>query len=323
MFRMNLAQTAPRDHEDFLDVFLTENCALPLRTRKVFADQPMDYDITHHDFGRAEVVDITFANYYGAAPRSFPKSSDEKVMAIALPKGPMKIAQADRSLETHAHSIVPFWGYAPYTLQIEAAISYQAVVVPVSIIGLPDLLVRNLTGVDLGESPLATIFANHLHGLLSLGVVDHVAGAMLEQTTMDLLRALFVTAAGDEFLAREPLEATLVTRARAYIESRLWDPDLSVSKVATHLGISRTRAYAIIAELGIDFTEWVRNRRLEKAAQELASPATTAISIHEVARRVGFRDHSTFTRAFTARYGMAPTGWRAQSLGATDAFPTR
>ncbi|MGL4255179.1 MAG: hypothetical protein ACRCSL_02525, partial [Microbacterium sp.] len=191
---MNLAQTAPRDHEDFLDVFLTENCALPLRTRKAIPDQPMEYELTHHDFGRAEVVDITFSNHLGVAPTRFPQSSDEKVIAIALPRGPMKISQGDRSLETHDHSIVPFWGYAPYALRIEESIRYQAVVLPVGMLRLPDLLVRNLTGTDLGDSPLAGIVSHHLQGLVALGDVDQIAGAMLEQTTVDLLRALLVTA---------------------------------------------------------------------------------------------------------------------------------
>jgi AraC-like DNA-binding protein len=323
LFRMNLAQTAPRDHEDFLDVFLTENCALPLRTRKAFPDQPMEYELTHHDFGKAEVVDITFSNHWGVAPTRFPQSSDEKVIAIALPKGPMKISQGDRALETHDHSIVPFWGYAPYALWIEDSIRYQAIVLPVSMLGLPDLLVRNLTGTDLGDSPLAGIVSHHLEGLVALGDVDQIAGAMLEQTTVDLLRALLVTAAGDEFMAREPLEATLVTRARIFIESHLWDPELSVTRVATHLGISRTRAYEIIADLGIDFTEWLRNRRLERAAKELGTHAAGALPISELARRVGFQEHSTFTRAFTARYGMSPSAWRAQSRDSNGSLPTR
>ena len=37
------------------------------------------------------------------------------------------------------------------------------------------------------------------------------------------------------------------------------------------------------------------------------------VTISEIAFRWGFRDHSTFTRAFHRAYGMSPTEWRARS----------
>ena len=135
----------------------------------------------------------------------------------------------------------------------------------------------------------------------------------LARPTVELVRTLLTVTAGDESLARGPMRATLAERIMRFMESALGDPDLNVGTVARAHHISERYVYAILQEQGIVFGDWVRAKRLHECAQLLADPRAERVTISEIAFRWGFRDHSTFTRAFHRAYGMSPTEWRARS----------
>lgn len=212
--------------------------------------------------------------------------------------------------------MVAFWGYAPYRAEVREEITYHALVAPADALGLPKLLVHNVTGVDIGRSPLAAVFAAHVRALLALPEMTEREETALAGPTLELLRALLVTAAGDEFAAREPLRRTVELRAIAHLEAHFTDRDISIENLARHLGVSRTTAYCVLRDMGIVFTEWVRERRLARAAHLLVAPTTALVPIGEVGVAVGIPDPATFARAFRARYGQSPSAWRA---GATVA----
>ncbi|WP_106814229.1 helix-turn-helix domain-containing protein [Microbacterium timonense] len=317
---MDLAETPANDREEYLD-FLTTNCAVPFRSRTAHTEQPMTFVHMHREIGSMTVFENTYSNYSGVRPLGIARSSDEKMITIGMPMGPMGFAQGDSQVQGAARSMVAFWGLAPYGAEVRQEIYYSALVAPIEDLGLPTVLVRNITGIELGSSPLATVFASHVRTLLALPEMTLEEEAALAGPTLELLRALLVTAAGDEFEAREPLNRTLMLRAMSFLEANFASPELSVAQLATHLGVSRTRAYALLSEAGIGFTEWLRERRLERAVQMLESPSSGLMSIGEIARQVGFRDHATFTRAFRAQYGSAPTEWRARVRGNVDELP--
>ncbi|MWA07416.1 helix-turn-helix domain-containing protein [Actinomadura sp. LD22] len=65
---------------------------------------------------------------------------------------------------------------------------------------------------------------------------------------------------------------------------------------------------------GIAVSSWIRRLRLERARRDLGDPALDAVPIRRIAARWGFNDHATFTRAFRAAYGIAPSDHRRRSL---------
>jgi AraC-like DNA-binding protein len=65
----------------------------------------------------------------------------------------------------------------------------------------------------------------------------------------------------------------------------------------------------VLAESGLGLKDWIRSRRLEACRQELATTASGTI-IAAVARRHGFSNMSSFSRAFRAEYGLSPSEWR-------------
>ena len=75
--------------------------------------------------------------------------------------------------------------------------------------------------------------------------------------------------------------------------------------------------YKVLAERGISLADWIRTHRLEACRQELAR-ACPATIIAAVARRHGFCDMSSFSRAFRAEYGChRGTGATTASLSET------
>lgn len=78
----------------------------------------------------------------------------------------------------------------------------------------------------------------------------------------------------------------------------------SLAALARRVGMSATKlSFGFGAEFGETMPEFVRRRRFERARELLAA---SDLQVREVARRVGYRHHSTFTAAFTRYFGVAP-----------------
>jgi transcriptional regulator GlxA family with amidase domain len=85
---------------------------------------------------------------------------------------------------------------------------------------------------------------------------------------------------------------------------------LTASHLAEVAGLSRSRfEHLFKAETGERFRRALRDIRLSRADALLAG---STLSIKEVACRVGFLSTASFSRAFTERYGQAPSQWRGR-----------
>ncbi len=90
------------------------------------------------------------------------------------------------------------------------------------------------------------------------------------------------------------------------IEAELGDPELSLTKVARHQGISPRNMQKLFEFGSQSFGQYVRTRRLERCHADLGSPLQAHLSISEICFRWGFNDAAHFSRAFRAQYGMTP-----------------
>lgn len=129
-----------------------------------------------------------------------------------------------------------------------------------------------------------------------------------------------VTALVTEKLARSvltaPQDATLL-RIRTHIENRLSDPDLTPDSIAEAHGISRRYLFKLFAAQDLTVAGWIRTRRLERCARDLASPARAKEPISTVAARWGLLDCRHFSRMFKAEYGETPRDFRRRTLMST------
>lgn len=100
--------------------------------------------------------------------------------------------------------------------------------------------------------------------------------------------------------------AALLRSIQAYLEDRLWRGDLSPERLAPRFGMSARSIQRLFEREGTTFTEFLRERRLDRAHRMLVSRRFDGTSITDVSLACGFGDLSHFYRLFRARFGMTP-----------------
>lgn len=95
----------------------------------------------------------------------------------------------------------------------------------------------------------------------------------------------------------------------AYIEENLTTSQLSVEKLARHVGMSRGTLYSKILEMsGQTPIEFIRSIKLEKAAMLLEK---SDMNISQIAFAVGFTAPNYFAKSFKAQYHMLPSEYKS------------
>lgn len=93
-------------------------------------------------------------------------------------------------------------------------------------------------------------------------------------------------------------------KAAAAVSAHMTDSDYSVDALASDLCMSRANLHRKLRAInGQTPTDFIRNQRLERAAQLLR---TTSHSVNEIADLVGFSYASYFTKCFKEKYGVLP-----------------
>jgi AraC-like DNA-binding protein len=110
--------------------------------------------------------------------------------------------------------------------------------------------------------------------------------------------------------------AALLAQAKAYIETRLQDPDLRPGEVARAQFISVRYLQKLFQAEGLTMLEWLRTARLVHARRDLADASQAHRTVAEIASAWGFRHPGNFRRAFRAEFGLTPTQFRRSTLHA-------
>ncbi len=101
---------------------------------------------------------------------------------------------------------------------------------------------------------------------------------------------------------------------KADIEIRLTDKDLSLTSFATARGVTVRHLQKLFEAEGRTFSDYVLERRLERARQLLLNTVVTPRPISTIAFDLGFGDLSYFNRTFKKRFGVTPRETRARSV---------
>ena len=103
------------------------------------------------------------------------------------------------------------------------------------------------------------------------------------------------------------LRASLLDDANAIVE-RDYASDLSLDDIARRVASSRRQLQRAYAEIGgTTFRDHLTRVRMDRAAELLASRALT---VREVAHRVGYRQPAQFAKAFRRHRGVSPSHFR-------------
>jgi AraC-like DNA-binding protein len=106
------------------------------------------------------------------------------------------------------------------------------------------------------------------------------------------------------------LRTSLYHEANAIVE-REYAADLSLDDIARRVASSRRQLQRAYAEIGATtFRDHLTDVRMQVAAELLS---TRALTVRDVAHRVGYRQPAQFAKAFRRRHGVAPSDFRAGS----------
>jgi AraC-like DNA-binding protein len=159
---------------------------------------------------------------------------------------------------------------------------------------------------DAGIAAIVGPFLRHVgDGLLDGRVGEQ--DTSLGDGIVDLVRGLY---AGREHPPVASPRSLLFDEVRHAVQERLHDPGLSPASVAGAHFISVRHLHRLFADEGVTFSEWVRDRRLERCRRDLADPALAGETVLAIAVSWGFRNPSHFSRLFRAAYGCSPTAAR-------------
>src|SRR4051812_48419162 len=102
---------------------------------------------------------------------------------------------------------------------------------------------------------------------------------------------------------------TSLFQEAAEIVDREYASDLSLDDIARRVASSRRQLQRAYAEVGeTTFRDHLTRIRMQKAAEMLS---TRALTVREVAHRVGYRQPAQFAKAFRRYQGVAPSDFRA------------
>lgn len=176
-----------------------------------------------------------------------------------------------------------------------------------------------------GKAPyLSRESQSHLVRLAqTLTTESSITGSEILQATQQLfdLAALGVGAPREvEMLARQRgLKAARLRAVKADLSLNAWRGDVSLAWVAKRHGVSPGYVRAMFEQQEESFTDYLLERRLQRALRRLQQADTTGQTVVDIAYESGFNNPSWFYRAFKRRFGISPR--EARELP-TDALPS-
>lgn len=199
----------------------------------------------------------------------------------------------------------------PYSYKQSSCSDHKVMLVDPALLTLPVDLMRTAAH-SLAASPLYPLVQQHFTALCdSSKDLSPEASARLGRATAQLVAALITTAVGDG-RQYEALSNTLLQRIVMYIDAHLSDPSLSADQIAATHNISLRQLYRMWGSSGhgTPVAEWILQRRLERARDQLTDLDPGKISIAAIAHGNGFASASHFTRRFRQMSGTTPREWR-------------
>jgi len=134
----------------------------------------------------------------------------------------------------------------------------------------------------------------------------------LEQKVPSANRLLYRLLGGYLEQVRGAHSRSLVDRVESYIRGALATGTCSIERCADKMGMSVRTLQARLAEDRIRFSELVEAQRERLARSYLAQ---NALSLDEIADRLGYGEQTSFGRAFKRWTGQTPQQYRAASRG--------
>ncbi|QKG21568.1 helix-turn-helix domain-containing protein [Actinomadura verrucosospora] len=312
---VNRDDSSPKEHLAGLDEIFAES-PYPMR---LLGDSPGPFRTCMRtlDLGTVNVVELTLPSSEVLRTSALVRRSDPELCSVIFPvQGRLLLSQADRQAVLGAHDFALYDSSLPFRLKIaidgEPAKLVRAHL-PRALVGMPAAAMGRLLARPLpGRTGVGGLLVRYLADLAA-NAADYRPADLprLDAIAHDLLAAAVA-----HHLDAEPASSNdahrqgLLLRIEAFIRQHLRDPDLSPEMIAVAHHISLGHLHRLFGARDTTVAVWIRRQRLERARRDLRNPDLQAVPVHRIAVHWGFRDHSTFTRAFRAAYGVPPKEYR-------------
>ncbi len=163
-----------------------------------------------------------------------------------------------------------------------------------------------------GLQALAHYGALLLRGLLPLNSAE--LQALARAHVHDLIGAALMDRESAAPAATADRRAGRLAAIKADIEARLERRELGVEMIANLHGVSARVVQKLFETEGRTFSDYVLERRLDRAWHRLVTAEAATLTISAVAYEVGFGDLSYFNRCFRKRFGRPPSQIKAQAV---------
>ena len=101
---------------------------------------------------------------------------------------------------------------------------------------------------------------------------------------------------------------SVLRKARAYIDEKYGDSNLTLHDVAAHVALSNNHFCTVFSqEMGVTFTEYLTRVRMQRAREMLTD---TTMRTAEIAYAVGYNDPHYFSYLFKKNTGLSPRDYR-------------
>jgi AraC-like DNA-binding protein len=125
--------------------------------------------------------------------------------------------------------------------------------------------------------------------------------------------ALEATGEAAEVARGRGMGAARLRAAKMYIIENACRRDISIGRVASHLGVTPRHLQRLFENDGTTFSAFLLARRLARAYRLLCEPRSAQRRVSAIAFDVGFGDLSYFNHSFRRVYGATPTDIREAS----------
>lgn len=296
---------------------LTAQDLVPTRLTKGRADD-FPASMRHMRLGQVEVSALEFPTLRSERTQRLIRRSDPELWMLAfVTGGALALEQGRNATSLRPGDLVLYDTSRPFDAVSEVTDGPSCTVllhlprhaVPLREQRLRDLTARRMPS-DTGPAALLTGF---LRGLVDqAAVLTEAHSARLAPAVVDLAATFLADVAGvREEVPAETRQAVLVRAVKEFIVRNLADTRLTppVTAAAHHISV---RQLHLLFQTYEDTTvgAFIREERLRRSRADLSDPRLAERSAADIGRRWGFADPSAFSRAFRARYGVAPGAYR-------------
>ena len=227
------------------------------------------------DFGPGRVFNVRATGNTLLRTQKIARGATEQAIALALPLSGQNRLRRDREERLLGPRDMLLVDLAsPYEYGWHGSGSSYAFQVGFDRLGLGMDMIR-AAWPRLDATPLYPVVRDHILHITTCAeqLSADPAASQLAAATVDMMRALIVSAAQDQRLLGDALATSLVPRILAYARHHLTEDDLAPARIAAAHNISIRYLYKLLEKEGISLEQWIIERRLEGARTDLQAGA--------------------------------------------------